>query len=286
MPKSPGRLAPAGAFTGRPTGWEFFSNLRADAPIITAKIRGTGDPDSPKARKAVARCKGDIGDDAIYPILGALPDARQGSHRGAVIDALSGILDQKTFPTFTPAMVEGSPRAVAGINWALSSSRAYPPHLLLDVLSKPDVPKSAILDVIVAQKDRFGVRELLNAAYNQQPNEKAALFRVIADIADEASVPSELIGRLQGKDPIAACTSSTSSAASTCREVREALQAHAQGSEQAGALAPLSALGRRWTARSTSAQVVPLLRDSGDRRAEQGHRRRDQGETIPTPSSC
>ena len=40
------------------------------------------------------------------------------------------------------------------------------------------------------------------AAYAQEPNEKAALFRIIGEIADEAALP-ELIGRLQGKDPIA-----------------------------------------------------------------------------------
>jgi len=38
--------------------------------------------------------------------------------------------------------------------------------------------------------------------YAQEPNEKAALFRVIGEIADQQSLP-ELIGRVQGKDPIA-----------------------------------------------------------------------------------
>ena len=56
--------------------------------------------------------------------------------------------------------------------------------------------------MIGAHKSRFGVRELLTAAYTQEPNEKAALFRVIGEIADKQSV-SELLGRVQGKDPIA-----------------------------------------------------------------------------------
>ena len=164
----------------------FFSNLRADR-IIT-DVRGSADPNSPPTRKAVARLI-DIGDDAVYPILGALPDASKEA-TAAFTEALSGILGQKNFQTFVQAMVEGSPRVVAGLKWAMTNSRAYPPHLLLDVLSKPDVPKSAILDVIVAQKDRFSVRELLTAAHNQQPNEKAALFRVISDIATPAAVLS------------------------------------------------------------------------------------------------
>jgi HEAT repeat protein/tRNA A-37 threonylcarbamoyl transferase component Bud32 len=56
--------------------------------------------------------------------------------------------------------------------------------------------------VIAAQKSRFGVRELLNAAYTQEPNEKAALFRIIGEIADTNAIP-ELVGRVNGKDPIA-----------------------------------------------------------------------------------
>ncbi|HEX4051775.1 MAG TPA: HEAT repeat domain-containing protein, partial [Steroidobacteraceae bacterium] len=88
------------------------------------------------------------------------------------------------------------------VAWALTSSRNYPPHLLLEALAMPGIAKSALLDVINGQRGRFTVRELLNAAYAQEPNEKAALFRIIGEIADDAALP-ELIGRLQGKDPIA-----------------------------------------------------------------------------------
>jgi serine/threonine-protein kinase len=56
--------------------------------------------------------------------------------------------------------------------------------------------------VINGQRQRFTIRELLTAAYAQEPNEKAALFRIIGEATDEAALP-ELIGRLQGKDPIA-----------------------------------------------------------------------------------
>src|SRR5690606_22900700 len=81
-------------------------------------------------------------------------------------------------------------------------SRAYPPHLLLEALQLEGISKSALVDIIATQKQRFSVRELLNAAYAQEPNEKAALFRIINDMADASALP-ELIGRLQGKDPIA-----------------------------------------------------------------------------------
>ncbi|HEY4214407.1 MAG TPA: HEAT repeat domain-containing protein [Steroidobacteraceae bacterium] len=176
----------------------FFTNLRADR-LIT-EIRGTTDPTNPATQKAVARLK-DLGAGAIEPVFAALPDADKNA-TVAFVEVLGGVVSQKTFPQFVQGLIQGSPRVVAGIAWALTGNRNYPPHLLLEALSTPGVAKSAILEVIGAQKNRFSVRELLTAAYAQEANEKAALFRIIGEIAD-ISCASELVGRVQGKDPIA-----------------------------------------------------------------------------------
>jgi eukaryotic-like serine/threonine-protein kinase len=176
----------------------FFTNLRADK-LIT-EIRSSTDSGSPATQKAIARLK-DLGAGAIEPVFAALPDADKNA-TVAFVEALGGLVSQKTFPLFVQGLIQGSPRVIAGISWALTGSRNYPPHLLLEALSTPGVSKSAVLEVIAAQKSRFGVRELLQAAYTQEPNEKAALFRIIGEIVDAASV-SELLGRVHGKDPIA-----------------------------------------------------------------------------------
>ena len=176
----------------------FFTNLRADK-LIT-EIRSSTDAGSPATQKAVARLK-DLGSGAIEPIFAALPDADKNA-TVAFVEALGALVSQKTFPQFVQGLIQGSPRVIAGISWALTGSRNYPPHLLLEALSTPGMSKSAVLEVIAAQKTRFGVRELLQAAYSQEPNEKAALFRIIGEIVDAGSV-SELLGRVHGKDPIA-----------------------------------------------------------------------------------
>jgi serine/threonine-protein kinase len=176
----------------------FFTNLRADR-LIT-EIRSSPDPTSSDTQKAVARLK-DVGPGAIESIFGALPEADKGATM-AFVDVLGSLVNHKTFPLYIRGLVEGSPRVISGITWALTASHAYPAHLLIDALATPGVSKSALLEVIAAQKARFGVRELLNAAYTQEPNEKAALFRVIGEIADKQSLP-DLLGRVQGKDPIA-----------------------------------------------------------------------------------
>ncbi len=80
----------------------------------------------------------------------------------------------KTFPIFVEALIQGSPRVIAGVSWALTSSHNYPPSLLMQALATPGVSKSAVLEVINAQRNRFSVRELLTAAYAQEANEKNA----------------------------------------------------------------------------------------------------------------
>ncbi len=176
----------------------FFTNLRAER-LIT-EIRSSQDLSSPGTQKAIAKLK-ELGPGAVEPVFAALPDSDKNSTM-ALVEVLGGLVSAKTFGQFMRGLVEGSPRVIAGISWALTSSRNYPPHLLLEALTESGVSKSALLEVISAQKSRFGVRELLTAAYSQEPSEKAALFRIIGEIADQGAVP-ELLGRVNGKDPIA-----------------------------------------------------------------------------------
>jgi serine/threonine-protein kinase len=217
----------------------FFTNLRADR-LIT-EIRSSKDPASPATLKAVERLK-EVGPSAIEPVFAALPDADK-SATVAFVEVLTALVSQKTFPQYVRGLVEGSPRVVSGISWALTSSHNYPPHLLLEALNTAGVSKSALLEAIAAQKSRFGVRELLNSAYTQEPNEKAALFRIIGEIADPASLP-ELIGRLQGKDPIARVHIINTLARFHTPEVQTALQGLLRDPNKLIRSATLSALLR------------------------------------------
>ncbi len=176
----------------------FFTNLRADR--LVAEIRSGTGPSDLAVQKAAAKLK-DLGPGAIDAVLAALPEADK-NITVVMVDVLSALISAKTFPRFLRGLVEGSPREIAGISWALTTSRNFPPNLLLEALSVPGVSKSALLEIVAAQKSRFNVRELLGVAYQQEPNEKAALFRIIGEIADANAVP-ELIGRLHGKDAIA-----------------------------------------------------------------------------------
>jgi HEAT repeat protein/tRNA A-37 threonylcarbamoyl transferase component Bud32 len=175
-----------------------FANYRADRLI--AEVKSSGNPASPLALKALEKLIS-LGSDAIDPIVDALATSEK-KETTAYVEVLARLIDSKTLPILLKTMSEANGRAMSGIAWALSTSKNYPAHALLDALAKPGMPKQALLDVITAQKARYTVRELLNAAYTQEPSERNGLFKIIGDIADESSV-DDLLARIEGKDPVA-----------------------------------------------------------------------------------
>ncbi len=61
--------------------------------------------------------------------------------------------------------------------------------------------KPSLIEILKVHKQSLNVHELLRKAYELEPAEKAALFKIIEDVADKDMVP-DLINRMGGKDPI------------------------------------------------------------------------------------
>jgi serine/threonine-protein kinase len=175
-----------------------LSNLRAERLI--AEIKAAGDTPESDTRKALDKLA-KLGPAAIPRIIDALANADKQETAGFVA-ALSSMLDARTFPVVAEGLKDGNQRTVAAVVWAMSSAKNYPASMLYNLLEQADMPKGQVVSILAAQKARLNARELLKHAYAQEPTEKAALFRVIGEIADPAIVP-ELISRLGGKDPIA-----------------------------------------------------------------------------------
>jgi HEAT repeat protein/tRNA A-37 threonylcarbamoyl transferase component Bud32 len=233
----------------------FFTNLRSDR-LIT-QIKTADKPLGEETLRSVAKLKG-MGPGAVEPVIQALADADKNA-TVALVDVLSTLVSNKSFPQLVQGLCNGGPRIAAGISWALTSSRSYSPGLLLDALSVKGVSKSALLDVIHAQRDRFNLRELLTAAYAQEPNEKAALFRIISEIADENAL-GELTSRIEGKDPIARMHIINILSKFNKPEVKRALQGQLRDNNKMIRSAALAALSRM-DGPIDVATVVPLLRD-------------------------
>ena len=233
----------------------FFTNIRADRFIT--ELKEAKDVAAPATQKAIAKLR-ELGPGAIEPVTAALADADKIA-TVAFIEVLTGLVNQKTFPKFIESMVTGSPRVIAGVAWALSSSRAYPPTMLLDALNTEGIAKSALLDVITAHRSRLSVREILAAAYKQEANEKAALFRILGELATDNDLP-ELVGRLNGKDPVARLHIINILSRFPKPEVQRALQQQLRDPNKQVRAATLSALAKM-DGPIEIEQVCALLRD-------------------------
>jgi HEAT repeat protein/tRNA A-37 threonylcarbamoyl transferase component Bud32 len=216
-----------------------FANYRADRLI--AEVKSSGNPGSPLAQKALEKLTA-LGPDAIDAIVDALATAEK-RETAAYVDVLSRLIDSKTLPILLKTMSEATGRAMSGIAWALSSSKNYPAHALLDALNKQGMPKQALLDVISAQKGRYTVRELLNAAYSQEPSERNGLFKIIGEVADESSV-DDLVARIEGKDPVARLHIINVLARFNLPKVQQAVQTQLKDSSKFIRSAALSALAK------------------------------------------
>jgi serine/threonine-protein kinase len=232
-----------------------FGGYRADRLI--AEVRESGDPGSAKAKAALARLQG-LGDKAIKPIVDALATADK-RETVAFVEVLTPLVDSRTFPLFAEALADENPRAVAGVAWALASSKNYSPQLLLDLLSKPGVSRPALLDVIGAHKQRFQMRDLLNAAHQQDAAEKTALFRIAGELADDSSV-DDLISRIDGKDAIARTHIIALLARFSSPKVVAALQGTLKDPNKLVRAAALRAL-TAGSGQVDPALIAPLLRD-------------------------
>jgi HEAT repeat protein/tRNA A-37 threonylcarbamoyl transferase component Bud32 len=234
----------------------FFSTYRADRLI--AEVRDSGDPDSPKAREALARLKA-LGPGAIEPIVATLAGADK-RETAALVDVLSALVDNKSFPILAKAMSEENSRAVAGVAWALSSSRNFSPSLLLNLLGQPGISRPALLSVIGAHRDRIPVRDLLNAAYQNESAEKTALFKVIGEVANESTI-EELLARVDGKDQIARMHIISILGRFNKPRVRTALQSTLKDPSKMVRAAGLQAISRM-SGTIDPALIAPLLMDS------------------------
>ena len=195
----------------------FFTNLRADRLIADIKAAEGADDHRQTLEKLVR-----LGPSAIPRVLNALASADKQETTG-FIAVLTALLDHKSFPAIAAGLTDGNQRTVTAVAAALSASRGYPASLLFGLLDQPEMPKGTVVAILTAQKARIGARDVLLRAYNQEPAEKAAMFRIVADIADASLVP-ELLSRLEGKDPIARTHIINLLARFSRRDVADALQ--------------------------------------------------------------
>lgn len=174
---------------------KFISTLKTERAI--AQLLAEGDPGTPGARKAAERLR-KIGSGAIPTLIKSLSRADK-MHMPALVDVLASLVNERSLKDVVAGLGGGDARSVAGVAAALSAATGYDPNTLLAYLGRDDIAISALIEVLHATRTRLNVRELLRRAYDLEPREKAAVFRIITELATADLVP-ELLNRLEGKD--------------------------------------------------------------------------------------
>lgn len=166
---------------------------------LLGRLIAEQDPASPAARKLVDKLKG-AGNKAVPKIIDALALSDK-THTMVLVDILGGMISDKNLALYKEGLADGNERVVSGTAWALSSSTDYNANGLLEFFDDPEVSKSALIDILRVHKQDLSVHELLRRAYQCDPKEKAAIFKIIKETLKPAMVP-DLIARMGGKDPV------------------------------------------------------------------------------------
>ena len=175
----------------------FLASFRSDQ--ILAQLVAEPDPSSPAAQKLVNKLK-TAGNKAVPKIIDALALSDK-THTMVLVDILSAMINDKNLIMFKEGLADGNERVVSGTAWALSSSTVYNANGLLDFFDDPEVSKPALIDILRVHKEDLSVHELLRHAYECEPKEKAAIFKIIQETIKPEMIP-DLIARMGGKDPV------------------------------------------------------------------------------------
>ena len=170
------------------------------AERCVSQLLAEPDANTPVAQKALESLK-NSGPGAIPIMIDALAGADRYQTIG-IVDALTAQVNDQTFKHVAKGLTHPNERCVAGVAWALSSSQNYSVEKLPQILMGEDIATHAVLDVMRSHLDRLDIRQLFNTAYQLEPREKKAVFKMVGEKATEDLIP-DLISRTAGRDHMA-----------------------------------------------------------------------------------
>ena len=175
----------------------FLASLRSDQ--VLSQLIAEPDPASPSAQKLVDKLK-KAGNRAVPKIIDALALSDK-THTMVLVDILGTLVNDKNLHMYREGLADGNERVVSGTAWALSSSTDYNANSLLEFFDDEEVSKGALIEILRVHKQDLSVHELMQRAYDLEPKETAAIFKIIRETLKPDMVP-DLIARMGGKDPI------------------------------------------------------------------------------------
>jgi serine/threonine-protein kinase len=158
-------------------------------------LLASDDTVSSEKAQAAARLK-QLGAVAVPKLVHALGHT---SNPEPIIELLTTLLDNHSLSLFCHALSNQNPQVVAGVVKALERGKKYDPNRLLDLFADPTVAKGGLVTILAAHKEAVQPRALLRLLDITDKGGRAAVFRVVDEIASEAMLP-ELIPYTQHQD--------------------------------------------------------------------------------------
>lgn len=159
-------------------------------------VKQIGSVEGVQALERLRECSGE----AIPRLVRLLTDGDGvGGNKTKLMQVLTRLLDDDTLPTFYRILTAGEPRLSQAVVEVLRTGRGYDPNRMLDFLSDPSVPKSALLEILSAQGKALDAHGLLRQISHLDPSERNVAFRLLAEIAEPELIP-ELVNRASAKD--------------------------------------------------------------------------------------
>ncbi len=174
---------------------KFLTAFKAERSV--SQLLAEPDANTPVAQKALNSLK-NSGKGAIPVLIDALASADRYQTIG-IVDALTALVSDQNLTSVAEGLKHPNERCVAGVAWAMSSSKNYNFDKLPELLKDDDISTHAIIDIMRSHLEELNPRRLLQAAYQMEPAEKSAVFKLLGKRATRDLVP-DLIARTAGKD--------------------------------------------------------------------------------------
>jgi len=175
----------------------FLASFRSDQ--VLQQLVTEPNPASANAQKLIDKLK-KAGNRAVPKIIDALALSDK-THTMVLVDILGSMVNDKNLHMYREGLADGNERVVSGTAWALSGSTDYNPNRLLEFFEDGEVSKAALIEVLRVHKQDLSVHDLMQRAYDLEPKETAAVFKIIKETIKPEMVP-DLIARMGGKDPV------------------------------------------------------------------------------------
>lgn len=146
------------------------------------------DPTAPDVLQAIKRLK-QLGPSVLPKLIEALAHTPPPE---PIVQLLGSLLHANTLPVFCTGLGHANSKVVAGLVSILSRSSAYDPNRLLEYLADPKIPKTALIQVLTAQKHALQAHAILALVQTMDKDNRGLIFRLLEQVATEAMVPGLL----------------------------------------------------------------------------------------------